>query len=86
MLHTSQEVRPVAPVPCRNLKRFMHYCGRWEAHEASHLLEEKLQAATQARIARLEDTELELKDWSWLLAVRQRGCPPCRCTLALIWG
>eukprot|EP00891_Asterochloris_glomerata_P007512 jgi/Astpho2/7512/gw1.00114.27.1_t len=56
----------------RNLKRFMHYCGRWEAHEASHLLEEKLQAATQARIARLEDTELELKDWSWLLAALEQ--------------
>ena len=78
-------VRPGAPVPCRNLKRFMHYCGRWEAHEASHLLEEKLQAATQAKIATLEDTELELKDWSWLLAVRQRVCT-VQCTLAVMWG
>lgn len=57
----------------RDLKRYHHYLGRWEAHVASQKLEEEQTKAIQEKIAALEALEPgaaggapALKDFTWL--------------------
>ena len=60
----------VALLPsCRNLKRYMHYNSRWEAHVASQKLEGKQLQEIEQKISELEDNITELKDYTWLMQV-----------------
>jgi len=53
----------------RNLQRYMHYNGRWEAHVASQKLETKQVDEIKEKIVELEDNGTELKDYTWLSQV-----------------
>ncbi len=50
----------------RNLQRYMHYNGRWEA---SQKLETKQVDEIKEKIVELEDNGTELKDYTWLSQV-----------------
>ncbi|DBB04542.1 TPA: hypothetical protein ACH3X1_012624 [Trebouxia sp. C0004] len=59
----------------RNLQRYMHYNGRWEAHVASQKLEAKQVDEIKEKIVELEDNGTELKDYTWLSqALQQLFC------------
>ncbi|DBA73929.1 hypothetical protein WJX79_003500 [Trebouxia sp. C0005] len=59
----------------RNLQRYMHYNGRWEAHVASQKLETKQVDEIKEKIVELEDNGTELKDYTWLSqALQQLFC------------
>lgn len=56
----------------RDLKRYMHYHSRWQAHTESLKLEAKQKVNVQDKIAKLEASESLVKDYSWLTIGLQR--------------
>ena len=56
----------------RDLKRYMHYHLRWQAHMESLKLEAKQRETVQDKIAKLEASESLVKDYSWLTTGLQR--------------
>ncbi|KAH7442031.1 hypothetical protein KP509_03G067700 [Ceratopteris richardii] len=56
----------------RDLKRYMHYHSRWQAHMESLKLEGKQRVVVQDKIAKLEASESLVKDYSWLTVGLQR--------------
>lgn len=66
----------------RNLQRYMHYNGRWEAHVASQKLETKQVDEIKEKIVELEDNGTELKDYTWLSQVC--ACMPHQLTQQLL--
>lgn len=56
----------------RDLKRYMHYHSRWQAHIESLKLEAKQKVVVQEKIAKLEASESLVKDYSWLTVGLQR--------------
>lgn len=56
----------------RDLKRYIHYHSRWQAHMESLKLEAKQKEVVQDKIAKLEASESLVKDYSWLTIGLQR--------------
>ncbi|CAL8462233.1 g1764 [Coccomyxa elongata] len=56
----------------RNVKRYMHYYTRWEAHMKSSKAEAETRTSTQEKIAALEDNTSLLKDYSWLSQAQEQ--------------
>ncbi|KAK9817712.1 hypothetical protein WJX72_001099 [[Myrmecia] bisecta] len=50
----------------RNVQRYMHYHTRWDAHMQSQKLEQAQSGGIQEKIAKLEDDQDTLQDFSWL--------------------
>ncbi|MCO5607859.1 hypothetical protein L7F22_062061 [Adiantum nelumboides] len=56
----------------RDLKRYMHYHSRWQGHIESLKLEAKQKKVVHDKIAKLEESESQVKDYSWLTIGLQR--------------
>lgn len=56
----------------RDLKRYIHYHSRWQAHMDSLQLESNQKEVVQGKIAKLEASESLVKDYSWLTNGLQR--------------
>lgn len=56
----------------RDLKRYIHYHSRWQAHMDSLKLEARQKEVVQEKIAKLEASESLVKDYSWLTNGLQR--------------
>eukprot|EP00249_Psilotum_nudum_P023988 c29050_g1_i1 orf=252-2135(-) len=56
----------------RDLKRYIHYHSRWQAHMDSLKLEAKQREVVQEKIAKLEASESLVKDYTWLTNGLQR--------------
>lgn len=54
---------------CRSMKRYQHYCSRWEAHVNSSKHMGKHRTAIQTKMAVLEESNSTLKDYTWLMQV-----------------
>ncbi|GBG68619.1 hypothetical protein CBR_g3160 [Chara braunii] len=50
----------------RDLKRYLHYHNFWKGHMDSLKLEEKQKAVVHEKIAKLEESESMVKDYTWL--------------------
>lgn len=55
---------------CSILKRFVHYHDRWAGHSASSRLEEEQVATIRRKIAALENSSSQVKDFTWLMQVK----------------
>jgi hypothetical protein len=62
-------------LPRRNLKRYLHYLTRYEAHLQSLKLEEKQRTAIDKKIDQMMEQEASVSNYSWLNEVR--GCITC---------
>ncbi|KAM7474962.1 hypothetical protein LguiB_022205 [Lonicera macranthoides] len=50
----------------RNYYRYMHYDSRYKAHTDSFKLESKLRETLRGKVSKLEDSDLDLRDFSWV--------------------
>lgn len=55
-----------------DLKRYIHYHSRWKGHLDSLKLEQKQEEAVKEKIIGLEESQCQVKDYSWLTAGMQR--------------
>ncbi len=67
-----QRLPACAICPCRNLKRYLHYLTRYEAHLQSLKLEEKQRTAIDMKIDQMIEQESSVSNYSWLNEVGAR--------------
>eukprot|EP00898_Chlorokybus_atmophyticus_P007190 jgi/Chlat1/7472/Chrsp6S09193 len=61
-----EEKEKAAAQASRDLQRYLHYHSRWKAHMDSQKLEQKQKENTEAKIARLEESDSTVRGYSWL--------------------
>ena len=64
-----QDLKPTSCFCDRNVKRYQHYCSRWEQHVRSGELMAHQRSAIQQKISILEEGNSTVKDYGWLMQV-----------------